>query len=211
MVSLFYENKLEEISWYDLRVSDTTHVKVVGSSLQKSRVLELSNLAKAKIASSQLGHGYDGKIYFGAESLWEYICTFMEEGAKNLDVPVEMYTFDSFKLRPLYYNTFEESLKTHSFLPLLDFTNNGFFFATFKLLVKSVKIVTFVPNIITDWGWRKIAQKKFKNSKSTPQYIFSLCEERLITATDALEVRKESEKELLGIPYDTVVERLEER
>ena len=138
----------------------------------------------------------------GDESLWEYICIFMNEGPNRLNI--RPYMSDAWDHEPLYSRTFKQAKHHHRIWPII--TNKGLHPIT-SYIIWPFKVVLYFPFLLTEWFWRRMMMHANKKSINFPATRFKNCQGIRITGQMATQVA-EGREERYGINYLEVKRRL---
>ena len=186
IVYTYCDGSRQEVGWSDLRVSFRNAYYTSGFVPSRREVVYLDNLGEHTLIEEGLpAKGLDDEVHTSAEAIWEFIRHFMNEGPEALKVPINSFSgFDNLYQQPFYSYAFMESVAAHWFWPLFRTKDRHAVTIFFTLFCWPLKVLFFVPNILTDWLWRKISLSKFRDSPATPNSFLRQCE-GLITSTDA--------------------------
>ena len=106
----------------------------------------------------------------GGEKVWEYLSIFMEEGPQVLSVPV--YKSDMWDHQSLYSRTFKQAVKHHWFWPI---EKNPLLGKIISYVIWPIRVVMFIPFVVTDWYWRRMCLKSYEKSNCFPDQRFAAC------------------------------------
>ena len=186
-VSAVFHKKEVTLPWSDVKGSIYTRTTLGPGMIPMSReVLELDGLGQLE----------------GNESLWEYIRIFMQEGADRLKITP--FISDSWDHEPFYSRTFKQGIDHHWPWPI---QKNPALAMWISILIWPIKIVMFIPFVLTEWWWRRMMKKAYKKSNNFPEQRFKDCAGQRITGQMATQVAK-AESDMNGINYLEVKRRL---
>ena len=185
-VSAVFQKKEATIPWQEVKGVQYLRRTVGASALMHRDVIELEHLGMME----------------GDESLWEYICIFMNEGPNRLSV--RPYMSDAWDHEPLYSRTFKQAKHHHRIWPII--TNPGLHPIT-SYVIWPFKVVLFIPFLLTEWFWRRMMLRANKKSINFPETRFKDCAGQRITGQMATQVATGRE-EVNGINYLDLKQRL---
>ncbi len=194
MVSIYANGEKEEVEWTRLSATIAQVIYSSGYVMHQSKVLRLHNLSKnpkikAQIEGSLFFEELDDKEHSGAEANWEYIRQFMQQGPENLMIPnLPIIGIDHLDKQAMYSYNVKDSLKGHWFWPIFKEKNQHGVTLFFTLIFWPIKVAFFIPNLLTDWLWRRMCLRALKDSKATPLHSLKSCGNKMLTANDAEKV-----------------------
>ncbi len=213
-VSIYYGGEKQEIAWQDLEAEIQTMTYTSGYVPHRAQVLRLTNLGKqtrieGNFWADPLDKNDTNHKHSGAESLWEYIHQFMSEGPDHLKIPTERFMgIDHLDKQPIYSYDFKRSLESHWFWPIVKVKTTEISYIVFcSLVICPIKIVFFIPNLFTDWLWRKLCLKILKDTPVTPAYTLNHLE-NIITPEHSEQVLAKGEDSMKGNTYAEIKRRL---
>lgn len=110
----------------------------------------------------------------------------MEQGPEQLTLAASpVIGLNHLDKQPMYSYNLQDSLKGNWFWPILKQKDRSKIRNVFSYLYWPIKVVFFIPNLLTDWLWRKMCLRTLKDSKATPQYSMKNCGKQLLTTNDA--------------------------
>ena len=216
-VSIAANGVKEEIEWERLSATIAQVVYSSGYVMHQSKVLRLHNLSKIprikiQIEGSLFVEELDDEEHSGAEANWEYIRQFMQQGPENLMIPnLPIIGIDHLDKQPMYSYNVKGSLKGHWFWPIFKEKNQHGVTLFFTLLFWPIKVIFFIPNLLSDWLWRRMCLRTLKDSKATPRHSLKKCGNNMLTANDAEKVISVEEASATkDLSYGEVKRRLQE-
>ena len=215
MVSMYSQGKKEEVEWSKLSCSLVNVNYASGYVMHQSMVLQLNNVTqsgiKVRIEASLLAEALDDEEHEGAEGNWEYIRQYMEQGPEHLTLaPAPVIGLNHLDKQPMYSYNIQDSLQGNWFWPILKIKDRSKIRIFFTYLYWPIKVAFFIPNLLTDWLWRKMCLRTLKDSKATPQYSLKNCGKQLLTTNDAETVSTVEEASTgTNLTYTEIKKRLQ--
>lgn len=192
LVLSVFDGKKASVHWADIR-----HKKFMKTNLgpalipMQRRIVEIEGLGMIE----------------GDEQTWSYINSFMENGPDNLKVPV--FFSDSWEHQSKYSRSFKDAVHHHWFWPII---RNPALPIVISYLFWPFKVLLFIPFLMTEWIWRRMAIKGYRKSKIFPtqRLLDCGCAGEKITGKMATSVYRDLiDKD--GINYLEVKRRLKEK
>jgi len=195
MVSMYSLGEKEEIEWSKLKCTILSFRYASGYVIHHSKVLQLNNLTKdskvkVRIEGSLIVQELDDNEHHGAEGNWEYIRQFMEQGPDDLNiVATPVVGLNHLDKQAMYSYNAQDSLKSNWFWPILKEKDRNKLAVYFTYTVLwPIKVVFFIPNLLSDWLWRKMCLRQLKDSQATPDFSMKASDKPYLTSNNAEQV-----------------------
>ena len=193
MVSMYSLGKKEEVEWSKLSCTIVNIKYASGYVMHQSMVLQLNNVsktgAKVQIEGSLLINALDDGDHDGTEGNWEYIRQYMEQGPEHLTLaPAPVIGLNHLDKQPMYSYNVTDSLRGNWFWPIIKGKDQHKIRIVVSYIYWPIKVAFFIPNLLTDWLWRRMCLRNLKDSKATPQYSLKNCGKQILTTNDAEKV-----------------------
>lgn len=208
-VSTLVKGEILTVPWHELRTEGKGKTLVSGYVPHRVKLVFIKNFGDFTAIDGT--HGSADNNATDTEVLWEYIRVFMTQGPQSLNVSTTGYLgINNLDKQPLFSYDFATSLKSNWPWPIIkDKNRNPVMLFVQVAVVWPFRVVAFIPNMLTDWLWRKMCLRKLKDSKAVPHYHLAQYPD-MITPKDVEKViTVEEASRLKGIPYPEAQKRLD--